>query len=224
MPLDPHTRDSINQYVFRDIVPKTVMPRPNKPIHWFEEQFSFIQEDTLRRYLGEAFYQARYVGRLREALDLKGGFNNPFTKYQIVLYASIYEAIIDHFLEAKVDDPILKDLLSEVVYKKQGNAFSSKIKLMLTEDSVDHELIPCRIGKRVRKLKEIQFDQRVEAAVKLGIVLDDDSAFIKTLYKSRNNVHLQSSAVKKFTPNGEESSEAFRLLFRFIDHLRNRAF
>jgi hypothetical protein len=189
-------------------------------MEWFVQQFSFIEEEPLQKHLGEAFYQARFIGRVREALALRGGFNHAFTKYQIVLYASIYEALIDYMLEKNSDNPIVHDLISETVFKQRKNALSSKTKLLFADDTGDVELIPCRAVLRERRLQEIQFDQRVDTVVRLGIFPQADAPFIKTLYKSRNNVHLQSSANKEFQPDDQESSEAFQLLFRFIQHLQ----
>jgi hypothetical protein len=220
MPLDYETRMTVVSYILRDVVPRTVQPHPPIPMEWFIQQFSFVEDVTLQTHLGEAFYQARFVGRVREALALKGGFNHAFTKYQIVLYASIYEALIDYILRENSGNPIVRELFTEIIFRPRRNALSSKTKILYADETDECELVPCRPIVRERKLQEIQFDQRVDTVVHLGVFPEADAPFMKALYKSRNNVHLQSSANKEFKPDNQESSEAFRLLFRFIQHLQ----
>ena len=217
MPLDKQSRQHIIDYVMRDLVPKTVSPRPHRPMTWFTAQFSFVSDPALQQHLGEAFYQARYTGRVREALDLKGGFNHAFCKYQILLYASIYECVIDHLLTAVSSDPLVAGFLTTTVLQTIS-AMSSKTSMTFTDDSGTHDLRTCRETKRTQQLRDVRFDDRVDAAKQLGMVRSEDSSFIKALYKSRNNIHLQSSANKDFKPDDEQSSEAFRRLFAFTEN------
>ena len=217
MPLDNATRQHVIEYVTRDIVPKTVTPRPHQAMTWFKAQFAFVGDAKLQEHLGEAFYQARYIGRVREALALKAGFNHAFCKYQILLYASIYECVIDYLLDAVSDDPVVTTLLTRTDLQKIS-AISSKAQLTFTDGSETHDLLTCRQVSRTQQLRDVRFDDRVAAAETLGIVRNQDSAFIKSLYKSRNNIHLQSSATKDFKPDDQQSSEAFRLLFAFTEN------
>lgn len=217
MPLEKQSRQHIIEYVMRDLVPKTVTPRPHQAISWFNAQFAFISDQKLQEHLGEAFYQARFTGRVREALDLKSGFNHAFCKYQILLYASIYECVIDYLLNAVASEPTVSTLLTATELQRIP-AMSSKAEFTFSDASGTHSIFTCRETKRTRQMRDIRFDDRVDAAETLGIVRAENSAFIKALYKSRNNIHLQSSADKDFKPDDQQSSEAFRRLFAFTEN------
>lgn len=112
MPLAEKTRKAVVSYILRDVVPKTITPRPTPQIAWFRGQFDFIPDVDLKAHLGEAFYQARYIGRIREALSLKGAFNNAIVKFQIIQYASIFEAVIDCGLPRVPAHPSVKTLIN----------------------------------------------------------------------------------------------------------------
>ena len=67
-------------------------------MQWHIERFSFIQDHELKSRLGRAFYSARYTYKLMEATFVQGDELHPFVKFQIMQYASIYEAVITHLL------------------------------------------------------------------------------------------------------------------------------
>ncbi len=89
MPLDPELRNSIHSYCIRDL--------PGD-LQWHVDQFPFIDNLELRKRLGRAYYSARYVGKLMEAIQAAGDEIHPFIKFQIMQYASIFEAVITHLL------------------------------------------------------------------------------------------------------------------------------
>jgi hypothetical protein len=100
MPLPVNIRKEVVNYVLKGLVPvtpNTFHPHPT-PLGWFQSRFDFVLDSGLKHRLGEAYYQARYLERVREALGLKEGFNHAFIQFQIVQYASIYEAVIDYNL------------------------------------------------------------------------------------------------------------------------------
>lgn len=101
MPLKNELRDEVTSYVLKHVVPKNITPRPRRAMDWFKELFEFVEDEKLKDAMAEAFYQARFMGRLIEALQLKGDFNNGLIKAQTVLYASIYEAVIDYGLDTR---------------------------------------------------------------------------------------------------------------------------
>ena len=83
-------------------------------------EFRFIPEGELRKRLGRAFYTARYIYKLGEALSVSGDEQHAFVKFQIMQYASIYEAVVSNLLwGAYRDHPAVvalesHDVLTEV--------------------------------------------------------------------------------------------------------------
>lgn len=220
MPLEKGLRDNVTSYIFNHIVPKSVSPRPQKAIIWFEEQFDFIEEERLKKTIGEAFYQARFMGRIIEALGLKGGFNNGLVKAQMVLYASIYEAVIDYGLNSRSNLEAVKKLKADRLYKAHKTALSSNVKLILCENNESSELVVCKETQRERSLKEIQFKQRLKTAIEIDMVNSDQCDLIEKLYDDRNSVHLHAAVAKHFRPDSGDSTNAYKNLFSFIEHAR----
>lgn len=221
MPLPASDRKKVNQYVFKHVVPKNIKPRPKTAMEWFVDKFNFIEDAALRKHLGETLYQGRYIGRLMEALNLKGAFNNTFVKQQIILYASIYEAVMDHFL-SRSTDPRVQNVLKATVFKKV-NAFSSKTKMTFEQDGIEQPLFVCKQALVTKTLKDVRFRDRLQAAVDIGMIPSSMQGFIEKLYTSRNNVHVIGSAKKDFHPDANESSEAFKSMFRFLKHVEKWA-
>ena len=89
MPLDETLRKAIRTYCVRDL--------PGD-LQWHIDQFPFIENEELKSRLGRAFYSARYIAKLMEALLASGDEIHPFVKFQIMQYASIYEAVVSYLL------------------------------------------------------------------------------------------------------------------------------
>lgn len=196
MALDKDMRDRVNQYVFRHVVPKNVSPRPRTAMEWFTGLFLFIDDPSLQKYLAEALYQARYIGRLQEALKLTGAFNRTFVKQQILLYASVYEAVIDFYLDRFATSPEVAPMMEIIEFKQQTGVLGSSSKLTFQDANGDHDIVPCRAVSRQRTLQEIRFDQRVAAAVRLGGIARESEGF-------RSNV-VQDSQQYSYSRSGQQ--------------------
>ena len=218
MPLRSEIRQEVIDYVMRDIVPKSA-GWSAEPMEYFQSQFRFIPDANLVVHLAEAFYQARYIGRVRESLALKSGFNHAFCKYQIVLYASIYEAMIDYFLEVESGNEAVTTMLTVPILKKV-TAMSKNAKIEFTQSGVVHNVVMAKESTMKLKLRDIRFADRVDAGASIGFVPKSDASFIKKLYTSRNNIHLKSSANNSFSPDDRQSSAAFKKLYAFIKKSR----
>jgi hypothetical protein len=217
MSLPQPTRQAVIDFVFRDLVPDTGWTAA--PSAWFLREFSFIPDPTLRKHLAEAFYQARMAEKLRAALGLKGGFNNTFIKTQVLLYASIYEAVVDWLLESHISAPEVQAILHQEIFQVAGEAFGKATKLRLTlSDGTEEDLVPCRKKQRKQKFKEIQFKERLATAVRLKLVPADLQGTVEKLYTARNRIHLMQAAAEDFKPDPQQSSEAFKNLSRFLKH------
>ena len=84
----------------RDLVPDENFDAQNQfHSEWFRQYFCFLKNDNLEKHLGDAFYQARFVYKLMNALKLPMLKNKGIVKFQIIQYASICEAILDATIE-----------------------------------------------------------------------------------------------------------------------------
>ena len=84
MPLAEEERERILTYCDHHI------PKPQI----VEDYFSFIADHDLRKMLVREYLAARYIYKLGEALYAAEDKLEAHAKFQIVQYASIYEAVI----------------------------------------------------------------------------------------------------------------------------------
>lgn len=217
MPLDEPIRSDVSNYILKHIVPKGVSPRPRTAMEWFHKLFSFIPDSALREHLAEACYQARFIGRFQEALRLQGKFNRAILKQQIILYASIYEAVIDYYLDRQQAEPPVRDLLI-VVELKEVKGIVAKGSLKGTDNGREYEVVTCKRAGKQRKLYDVRFSDRLAAAKTLGLIPTEHVLFIQALYDARNNIHIMRAAAEQFAPDARMSSLAFQKLLVFFRH------
>lgn len=217
MPLKKALRQPVVDYILRDIAPGKAPGQ--KPMEWFLDRFDFIDNATLQKHLAEAFYQARLNEKTREALGLRKDFNNVFVKTQIVLYASIYEALIDHALEKNKTESAVASLLRQEFFSPVP-ALSGATELTYKDADATHKIVTCKKKVRTQQLKEIQFKDRLAVAVTLGFVQPANQPELEALYTSRNKIHILAAAADDFRPDGQQSSKAFQNLFAFLGHAR----
>ncbi len=94
------------------------------PSEWLEEYFSFIVEEPVKRQLGDAFYQARFIYKLMCGLRLPLAKQRGIVKFQIVQYASICEAALDATITRFYKEEAEKSF-SVMELRKDNNAVSN---------------------------------------------------------------------------------------------------
>jgi hypothetical protein len=219
MPLREPLRNEAVTYVLRDIAPRG----QGNPFPWCQKQFDFVADVKLRDELATALYQARMMEKLREALHLPDEFNHGFIKSQILFYASIYEAIIDYYLDENASLPEVVTLKKRQTFKEEKSALSNSLRLTFSKPDGDIELYTCRAHVESITLKEIQFKSRLETAIEIGLVSPSLKIMIESLYSDRNSIHLIASAKREFKPQDNKPLLAFKHLRGFLAHARSWA-
>lgn len=204
MPLDEPTRQLIHDYCVRDL--------PGE-LQWHIDQFGFIEDEELRFRLGRAYYSARYVYKLMEATFVSGDERHPFVKFQIMQYASIYEAVTVHLLfDRYASHPEVSQLQTHKAYKPI--AALAGITEMTYGDEKIHTCV-YRDSKTSRN--SIPFQDKVDCAVRIGLV---DAAFagdIKRTYELRNLAHIETEATKQLEVEIEQAKTAYWRLQPFLE-------
>lgn len=96
MTLEKKTITDVIRFCNRDLVPDSNFKRADIfHSEWFTLYFSFIGNTAVENQLGDAFYQARFMYKLMNALHLPLAKQKGIVKFQIVQYASICEAVLD---------------------------------------------------------------------------------------------------------------------------------
>ena len=72
MALNKNIITQVINFCNRDLVPDEQFKAGSAyPIEWFNDYFSFLGNSNLQKYLGEAYYQARFMYKLMNGLRLR---------------------------------------------------------------------------------------------------------------------------------------------------------
>jgi len=206
MPLEQTLRDEIFAYCTRDL--------PGD-IHWHIAQFDFVDDQELKNRLGRAYYASRFVAKLMEALRPEGDFSHPFVKFQIIQYASIYEAVIAYLLWTRYrDHSEVKKLQTHKSYKPVAALGS------LTRMTYDGEaLYSCVYKDAKTQRNSIPFRDKVDCAVRLGLIDEAYSGDIKKTYDLRNLAHLEAEAQQQIDVELEQAKTGYWRMKPFLERI-----
>ena len=208
MSLEKTLRDQIHLYCSKDL--------PGD-LNWHIQQFVFIDDIELRERLGRAFYAARYMSKLMEALYVQDNELHSFIKFQVMQYASIYEAVITHLLWNKFKDH------KEVVALQTHKAYKPICALanLTTIKYGDEQIYTCVYKDEKTPKNSIPFSDKVDCCVRIGFI---DAAYaedIKNIYTLRNLAHIETEAKKQIELEIEHAKLGYWRMQPFLDTIVN---
>jgi hypothetical protein len=207
MPLSLDNRKNILEYCDRDL-PST---------EWYLDQFDFIEQDALRKRLALEFYAARYLYKLGEALKVSGAHMHAHVKFQIIQYASIYEAVIVYLLWNRFSEHgAVISIQFHKVFRKAATLPSSLI--FTTADSA--EIFLCTEQLEKTSTMSIKFADKVDAAVSIGFLDHELGHEIKEFYNLRNALHLETAVKRAIKYEIEQAQLAYWRMQPFIDGIK----
>jgi hypothetical protein len=206
MPLAEEMRSSVHSYCKADL--------PGD-VQWHVDQFSFVADIELRKRLGRAFYSARYISKLMEALLAAQDEIHPFVKFQIMQYASIFEAVISYLLWTRYREHDEVKILETHKAYKPVSALAS-----LSAMSYDNETVFTCVRRAAKTPKNsIAFKDKVDCAVRIGFV---DSAYaqdIKRTFELRNLAHIEAEAEKQIEVEIEHARTGYWRMKPFLEKI-----
>jgi hypothetical protein len=206
MPLLETQREAIRSYCLNDL-PGDVL--------WHTDQFSFVSDAELQKRLGRAFYAARYIAKLMEALLADGDEAHAFVKFQIMQYASIYEAVISYMLWSRYKEhPEVKALETHRAYKPVA-ALGNKTSMMYG----DERLFTCVYREAKTPRNSIPFRDKVDCAVRIGFVNAAYAEDIKHIYELRNLAHIETEAEKQIEVEIEQAKKSYWRVKPFLEKI-----
>jgi len=206
MPLPQEIRDQVEQYCRRDL--------PGD-LKWHIDQFAFVTSEELQRRLGRAYYSARYASKLMEALFSTGDELHAFVKFQIIQYASIYEAVIGHLLWGRYkENPEVRLLETHKSYKPVPAL--GKLTAMKYEEE---ELFTCVYRNARTPRNSISFKDKVDCGVRIGFLDESYSHEIKKLYGLRNLAHIETEAEKQIEVEIEQARNGYWRMKPFLERI-----
>jgi hypothetical protein len=206
MPLEQDLRNMIHAYCVRDL--------PGD-LQWHVLQFRFIEDEELKRRLGRAFYSARYMAKLMEAMQATSDEVHAFVKFQITQYAAIYEAVISFLLWSKfAEHREVKALETHKAYKPV-TALGSLAKMQYGAETV----FTCVYRDSKTNRNSIPFKDKVDCAVRIGLVEEAYAEEIKHIYALRNLAHIETEAEKQIDVEIAQSKAGYWRLKPFLEKI-----
>ncbi len=150
-----------------------------------------------------------------EALRVAGDEIHPFVKFQIIQYASIYEAVIAYVLWTRyAEHAEVKSLQTHKAYKPVS-AFGSLASMKYGDD----EIFTCVYRDARTPRNSIPFKDRVDCAVRIGFVDETYAGDIKRIYELRNLAHIETEAEKQIDVELEQAKLGYWRVKPFLEKI-----
>lgn len=228
-------KKAIDEYCLRDL----------SKDDWYEKEFNFIKDTTLKNRIVCEFKNVRYIYKIFEGLAAKDELYLAEVRLQILMYASIYEAVIHYLLfeEYYKNNEKVKDLLIQKVNKPFDIPTE---KQAILESHLSHDgkqVIPYFSTTQKRDITKIRFDEKCKLAFELGILSEipeqseHPSSIINSedckdipmfcaelirIYEIRNAIHIHAELKKDIDYQIELSKVAYRRMMPFISQIKSK--
>jgi hypothetical protein len=186
--------------------------------------FSFIQDERLIDLIVLELKSARYIFRVMEMLDLRDTFSHPFCKFQIIQYAGVIEAAVDHLLfdrtytnpklAEKVDQA--RDRLQKSETLKTVSGLASKTSITFDGKDVFLAILASKNKQRVN----INFDDRLKECLDLSFIDQRLSTELSGFYKQRHSVHLSAKLKHSISIELGDTKRAFRRINALCENVK----
>ncbi|MGO3870919.1 MAG: hypothetical protein ACTJH7_12590 [Alcaligenes sp.] len=205
-------RKAVVEYVERDL--------PND--EFYTRYFWFISDVTLRDRLEEEFRSARYIYKLLEGLTATDWLLISQVKVQIVLYASIYEAVLHHILlqEYKNSKEVVN--LTSYEYRKRINISSNICTKIQNTYNPTGPISVYETEVRSIDERKIVFEDKAETARLLGLIDQSIKDVICNVYSLRNAIHLHAELRRGIQYEIDVAKEAYWRLQGFCQQISDK--
>jgi hypothetical protein len=176
---------------------------------FYNEYFWFISNVDLRTRLEEEFKSARYVYKLLEGLQAKDWLLNAEVRIQILLYASIYEAVLHHvLLQDYAESDAVKGLTTYEARKKINISGAIKQNIINTY-SPSGDVVVYQTESAAVDERKIVFEDKAKAALDLGLIDQQIYDVVVKIYSLRNAIHLHAELRRNIVYEIETAKEAY---------------
>lgn len=198
--------------------------------NWYETEFDFIKDEALRKRLVEEFKAIRFAYKIYEGIAAKDENLIFEVRNQILAYATIYEAVIEHVLseyysETKEFYDLMHHIVPVPICIPSENL--DKLNNLLVHNGETVATFTYREKKKDKP--QVRFDDKCHAAENLGIIkkfenkegveIDLPSEIIE-IYGYRNGIHLIAEQRKGIKYELDLSQKAYRRMQPFIAQVK----
>lgn len=213
MPFNDENKEYVIQYC------KNHLPTDD----WFEENFDFIKDDTLKNRLIVEFKNVRFMYKFFEGINAKDELLLAEVRLQVLMYASIYEAIIHYLLfEVFKDDENVKKLQVHVILKKINIPTEKKNKLEKELTHNGKDIVTFYYDECKKEITSIRFDDKCKVAEKIGLINSKLCSELIKIYEIRNGLHMHAEIRKQIEYELEISRIAYRRMKLFVEQIKSR--
>ncbi|WP_423459470.1 hypothetical protein [Ottowia sp. VDI28] len=212
MPFSESVQKSINEYI----------ERYTGDGSFYSEYFWFISDEDLRTRLEEEFKSARYVYKLLEGMQARDWLLTAEVRIQILLYASIYEAVLHHVLlqDYATTDPV-KRITTYEARKKINISGAIKQKIVDTYAPTG-EIAVYQLESAAIDERKIVFEEKAAAALELGLIDQSIYEVIVKVYSLRNAIHLHAELRRNIAYEIKAARDAYWHLQGFCRRIADR--
>lgn len=199
---------------------------------WYENEFSFIKNEDLKKRIIAEFKAIRFAYKLYEGIEATEENLIFEVRNQILAYASIYEAVIEYVLTSYYSETEeFEDLMHHVVPVRISIP-EEKQSVLQRELSHDGKIIvPFHYAKKKKEKPQVRFDDKCRTAELLGLIhrfvndegveIDLPSEIIE-IYSYRNGIHIIAEQRKGISYELDLSKRAYRRMRPFVDQIKEK--
>ncbi len=222
MPFDSTYKEYINNYCTNHLPTDS----------WFDSEFDFIANNELKSRVITEFKNVRFMYKLFEGLEVTEDLLLAEVRTQMLMYATIYEAIIHYVLfECYPDHIYVKELLMHTI-PKQISIPSTKLTQLKT--ALQHngkDIFTFYYDTCCKPITAVRFDEKCYTAQKLGLIKNitlPSSTEIKLvdelikIYEIRNGIHLHAEIRKQIEYELELSKIAYKRMKPFVEQIKSK--
>lgn len=222
MPFPETLKNEINDYCKSHLADET----------WYNETFRFIEEESLRKRIIEEFKAIRFAYKLYEGLGATEENLIFEVRYQILAYATIYEAVIHYVLynyyqsTAEFHNMQYHTVPTRLSFCEKQMADVKKVLSWKNEPLyIYHD------QERKKDETQVRFDDKCRTAERLGLIkvfTNDEGenvdlpAEIIEIYGYRNAIHIIAEKRKGIKYELNLSKLAYRRMQPFINQITEK--
>jgi hypothetical protein len=136
---------------------------------------------------------------------------------QVLQYASIYEARLHHVLfEISRHNPRVQEIGKYISLR----AYDVPPSKFMSFEHDDRQIVTAYWADGKADISKIRFDDKVQAAVDLGMINESLGYDLKEIYEARNSIHIHAELKKKLKFDTDIGRLAYRRMQPFCDQLQ----
>lgn len=193
---------------------------PNE--QFYQRYFWFISDENLRDRLEEEFRSARYIYKLLEGMQAKDWLLTAQVKVQILLYASIYEAVLHHVLLQNYTSTPEVIALSSYEHRKPINISSSIRGTIQSTYNPTGAISVYETEIRPIDERKIVFEDKSQTALALGLISQKIKDVVCNVYSLRNAIHLHAEIRRGIAYEMEAAKDAYWHLQGFCQQISDK--